>query len=345
MKIICIEEHLNTPALAAATLPAMQAEAAPMFGWGSRIDDGTVPLQKGRAGIASPKLIPGMTIDVGAGRLAQMDEHGIDMQILSYGGAPQLAAASQAAGLMRTANQHLADAVSRHPDRFAGLATLPWQTPEAVAGELEHAVTQLGLRGALINGRPSENFLDHPRYDEALAAFAELGVPLYVHPGLTAAPVQQAYYAGFDAEIDARLGYFAWGWHHEAGVQVVRMMVGGVFDRHPKLQIISGHWGEMVPFYLSRLDVALPPEVTGLSRSLSQTYREHVYVTPSGMLEPAMLAFVRDTVGAERLIFSMDYPYQTLENGRSFVEQADLNETQRQAFAHGNAEKLFALGD
>ena len=122
-------------------------------------------------------------------------------------------------------------------------------------------------------------------------------MPLYVHPGLPDVAVQELYYGGFDPELGARLSMFAWGWHNEAGIQVVRMLLAGVFDRYPRLQVISGHWGEMVPFFLQRLEDSIPQEASGLKRPIVQTYREHVYVSPSGMLTLPHFQFIHTLMG------------------------------------------------
>ena len=201
----------------------------------------------------------------------------------------------------------------------------------------------LGLKGALINGRPGDSFLDDPRYAPVLAAFDELNVPLYVHPGLPLPAVQAPYYGGFDRELGARLAMFAWGWHNEAGIQVVRMLLAGVFDRYPRLQIISGHWGEMVPFFLQRLEDSIPQEASGLARPIVQTYREHVYVSPSGMLTLPHFQFIFALMGAERILYSIDYPYQSLDGARAFIERLPVSDADKALIAQGNAERLLGL--
>ena len=140
-----------------------------------------------------------------------------------------------------------------------------------------------------------------------------------------------------------RQNLFGWGWHHEAGIQVIRMLLAGVFDRFPQLRVISGHWGEMVPFYLQRMDDMLPPEVTGLSRTVSQTYRDHVYVTPSGMLNLPHFEFVHKVVGADRIIYAIDYPYLTMTGARAFLEQLNISQEDKEKIAHRNAENLLRL--
>jgi predicted TIM-barrel fold metal-dependent hydrolase len=170
-----------------------------------------------------------------------------------------------------------------------------------------------------------------------------LHVPLYVHPGLPLRAVQAPYYGGFERELGARLSMFAWGWHNEAGIQVVRMLLAGVFDRYPRLQVISGHWGEMVPFFLQRLEDSIPREASGLERPIVQTYREHVLVSPSGMLTLPHFQFIHALMGPERILYSIDYPYQSLDGARAFIESLPLSDADKALIAHGNAERLLGL--
>ena len=278
-------------------------------------------------------------------RLADMDENGIDMQVLSCPAESGLLDGKVALPLAQAANEVLAKAVRAHPNRFRALATLPWQDPEASASELARAVKQLGMSGAMLAGRPARGavFLDDARFEPVLAAAEELGVPIYVHPGTPHPDVQATYYARLDPVVEARVSVFGWGWHNEAGIQVLRMMLSGAFDRHPKLQIISGHWGEFVPYYLARLDQALPQECTGLSRTLTQTYAEQVYVTPSGIFTDEHIHFIRETIGVERILFSVDFPLVPNEGARAFLEGADVTPAERELIAHGNSERLLGL--
>ncbi|WP_024656983.1 amidohydrolase family protein [Pseudomonas syringae USA007] len=344
MKLICVEEHVLDPAMGAASQALVGTEAPYLSGWGSRVVDGIrAGTDTSRPHVIAPAESARKGLDMGTSRLAEMDAAGIGMQVLSYGGFPQMLSAEKAVDMCRAANDRLAEAAHAYPARFSGFATLPWQVPEAAAIELDRAVTQLGLRGALINGRPGEAFLDDPQYAPILSAFNELNVALYVHPGLPLPAVQAPYYGGFDRELSARLSMFAWGWHNEAGIQVVRMLLAGVFDRYPSLQVISGHWGEMVPFFLQRLEDSIPQEASGLGRPIVQTYREHVYVSPSGMLTAPHFQFVYSLMGAERILYSIDYPYQSLDGARTFIENLPISETEKALIAHGNAERLFRL--
>lgn len=343
MKLICVEEHVLDAATGAATQQLVHAEAPYLGDWGRRVVDGQHVTDTSRPHVIPPGESARKGLDIGAGRLAEMDAAGIAMQVLSYGGFPQLLPVAQAIDLCRASNDRLAAACQAHPTRFAGFATLPWQAPEAAARELERAVQQLGFKGALINGRPGETFLDDPRHAPMLAAFDALDVPLYVHPGLPLPGVQAPYYGGFDKELSARLAMFAWGWHNEAGIQVVRMLLAGIFDCYPRLQVISGHWGEMVPFFLQRLDDSIPQQASGLRRSIVQTYREHVYVSPSGMLTLPHFQFIHALMGAERILYSIDYPYQSLDGVRAFIGSLPVNEADKVLIAHGNAQRLLGL--
>jgi uncharacterized protein len=343
MKIICVEEHTIDLPIVEAARPAALAEAAYMADWGTRWKDRPASFGDGLPHLQDHPSALGLAREMGAGRIAEMDRHGIDMQVVSYSSPLQLAPADQAVALARAANDRLADACRANPSRLRGFATLPWQHPEAAADELERAVTQLGCVGTLLVGRPGETFLDDPRYEPVLAKLNELQVPIYVHPGFPLPQVRDPYYGGLDREVSARLSLFGWGWHHEAGIQVIRMLLAGVFDRYPNLRVISGHWGEMVPIYLQRMDDMLPIEVTGLSRTVSQTYRDHVYVTPSGMLNLPHFEFVHKVIGADRIIYAIDYPYLTMTGARAFLEELNISQEDKEKIAYRNAEELLRL--
>jgi hypothetical protein len=339
VKIICIEEHTIDPATNAATRPAIQREAPYFALIGSTASK---PRDNHRPTPVAMAQARELGADIGAGRIKHMDEHGIDLQVLSYGSLPQFAPPGQVVALTRGANDRLAEAIAANPTRLSGFAVLPWPDPHAAAAELDRCITRLGLKGVL-TGRPGETFLDDPRYAPVLQKLNDLNVPLYIHPSVPVRDVQQIYYSGFSPEVTAQFSLHGWGWHHEAGIQVLRLILSGAFERYPALQVISGHWGEMVPFYLQRMDDMLPPSVTGLSRTITETYLNHVWVTPSGMFDLPHFQFISTIIGADRIIWSVDYPYLTLDGTREFLDKLPVSEEDREKMAHLNAEKLLSL--
>jgi predicted TIM-barrel fold metal-dependent hydrolase len=341
MTLICIEEHAIDHPIAEAAGPVLDREAP----YTRMQSSSSYPVRPGLGRRPAVDIHEAIRLgtDLGQERIQRMDEHGIDMQIVSWTSPIQLVPDDRTLALCRSANDGLAEAVAAHPDRLQGLAALPWQQPAAAVDELDRAVSDLGLRGVLILGRPGAGFLDDPAYQPVLDRIAALRVPLYVHPFHPIPQVQQAYYTGFNDKVTAELSLGAWGWHHEAGIHVLRLILAGVFERLPGLQVISGHWGEMVPFYLSRLDDVLSPGDTGLSRTITEVYRSNIWVTPSGMFHRPQFDFVRAVVGLDRVIWSNDYPFLHLDGTREFLAELDLTSEERQKITHRNAERLFRL--
>ena len=342
MKLICIEEHAVDAAIAQAAQPVVQLEA-PYLGLQSSRSAACQPGAGDRPSLVELGEAIRLGTDLGEGRIRNMDEHGIDMQIVSYSSPAQLVPPEQAVTLAQAANDRLADAIRVNPTRLSGFATLPWQDPQAAVDELDRAVVDLGLKGVLIAGRPGRTFLDDASYAPVLRKLNDLGVPLYLHPFYPLPQVQAAYYGGFRPEVSAMFSIGGWGWHNEAGVHVLRLILAGVFEQFPNLQVISGHWGEMVPFYLQRLDDVMPPGVTGLTATITDTYRNHVWVTPSGMFYGPHFEFIRSVIGIDRIIWSVDYPYLTLDGARKFLESLPITDEEAHKLAHRNAERLFHL--
>ena len=330
MRIITIEEHL-----AGAPINAHLAKYAAVDAPYTAAAHG-----KGRPYDADPQLFA----DMDKRRIEDMDQHGIDMQILSCPGKSQLLPADVAPAIVRETNDFLADTVKKHPDRYGAFAMLPWSNPEEAAREAQR-VKAMGFQGILLAGRASagDAFLDDKQFLPILEACEALSLPIYVHPGAPLKAVQQPYYGGLGDELSARLSLHGWGWHNEAGIQVLRTILAGRFEQFPKLQLISGHWGEMVPFYLSRLDQSLTQAVTGLERTITQTYRENVYVTPSGIFDYPQLKFCVEVLGADRIIHAVDCPFISNAGARPFVENAPISRAEQELIAHGNAERLFSL--
>jgi predicted TIM-barrel fold metal-dependent hydrolase len=217
-------------------------------------------------------------------------------------------------------------------------------SPDEAALELERAVTRLRLVGAMVCGRTRDKNLDHPDFLTMFETAAKLSVPIFVHPQIPQAAVRAAYYSGFGERVDTALATFGLGWHYEAGIQFVRLILAGVFDRFPNLQIILGHWGEIVLFYLERLKSL--GRVAKLERPVEDYFRSNLYVTPSGMWSESYLQRVLEIVGPERILFSTDYPYQYRagQPGRSFLLNAELSSEVRGLVAHGNWERLLSPG-
>lgn len=344
MQIICLEEHTIDTEISKATMARMKAEQPYFFDVGSIYQDDPSRHPSGLPSLVNTKTFMKIATEPMGDRLAAMDREGINMQVLSYTNSTQAVPPEEAAKLAAAANDRLAEGIAKHPDRFRGFSTLPWQDTDAACRETERCVKELGLRASLIFGRPGETaFLDDARYAPILATLAELNTPLFVHPGPPLRAVQEPYYGGFNKDLTRRLSLFGWGWHNEAGIQVLRLILSGAFDRYPNLKIISGHWGEMVPFFLQRLDDAIPMEVTGLRRTITQTYRDQVWVTPSGMLNLPHFEFIRTTLGCERILYSVDYPYLTMTGARSWLENLPISDGERLAIANGNAKQLLGI--
>jgi uncharacterized protein len=282
--------------------------------------------------------------DVGDKRLAEMDKAGIDMQVLSlqYPGTEQLQEA-EAIAMAREANDFLHEAVKKHPARFAGLATLPTAAPDKAAEELERRVRQQGFKGAIINGHNRGRYLDDKFYWPILERAEALAVPIYLHPTIPPKAVVETSYGGFAPQVSWMFSGPGWGWHIETAVHTIRLILGGVFDRFPKLQVVVGHLGEGLPFMLPRLDRNMPPALTKLQRSLGDYLRRNVHYTFAGFNFPATFLDLLLEVGVERIMFSVDYPYGSMAKAREFLENLPVSAADRERIAHGNAEKLFRL--
>lgn len=283
-------------------------------------------------------------LDLGPDRIADMDAAGIDVQVLSLlaPGAQRFDAAT-AAARVREENDRLADAVRRQPDRLAAFAAVPTGDPAAAAGELERAVTTLGFRGAMIHGQTEGAFLDDQRFWPILECAEALGVPIYLHPAPPPAAVAEAYYGGFSPAVGAALATSGWGWHMETGLHVLRLVLAGVFDRFPRLQTVIGHLGEALPFMLTRTSVRLPPAATGLQRTVAEYVRENVHVTTSGFFSVPPLLNALLEVGADRVLFAVDYPISSNAAGVAFLNAMPVSAADREKIAHGNAERLLRL--
>lgn len=280
--------------------------------------------------------------DLGSGRIAYMDAHGVDTQIISYSsGNPSTMDPKYAIPLCQEANDEIYAATKAYPGRFYGFAYLPYSSPEAAAKELERAVKELGFVGAFINGQYGDHLLDdewfHPIYKKA----AELDVPVYLHPALPNKQVIDTYYKR-DWPITTDFAGYGIGWHYDVGVQLLRMILAGVFDQYPTLKVIIGHWGEVVAYYVHRMD-EIGKEKTGLKRNVSEYFKTNIYTHPSGMHYDEQFRLCLDIFGVDHILWGDDYPYRKIEDVREYLEKFDLPADQIEKIAHENAEKLFRI--
>jgi len=284
-------------------------------------------------------------LDLDELRIADMDAAGIDVQVLSLNspGVEQLDASS-AQVLARQENDYLGKAVRRHPDRFAGFATLPTAAPDVAAAELKRTVQDYGFKGGVINGHTQGRYLDDPFFWPILEQAEALHVPLYLHPTPPPQAVIQASYVGnFAPEVSAQLAASGWGWHIETAVHVLRIILSGAFDRYPQLQLVIGHMGEALPFMLPRLDNDLPMQLTKLKRPIGAYLRENVYYTFSSFNYLPNFLDLLFQVGVDRIMFSADYPWSSMLDARNFLEQLPLSPADINRIAHGTAERLLRM--
>ncbi len=329
MRIIALEEHFIVPALV------------------SRIDRDAIA----RRGFPSPGVVWSQAIkrnelqDLGPARIADMDAAGITVQVLSVAGpGADLVTGPAGVTLARDYNDALKRAIQHQPGRLAGFAHLPMLSPDAAADELERSVTQLGFHGALVNGLTDGRFLDDPGFDPILARAERLDVPLYLHPGIPPQSVRATYYDGLPGQLGFMLATAGWGWHMETAIHVLRLVLSGTLDRHPKLKLIIGHMGEALPFMLARSEQVMGAEAGRVAgRRLMETVLQQVWITTSGIftMPPFMAALA--VFGVDRILFSVDYPFASNAAGRSFLDELPVSPSDREKIAHGNADQLLRL--
>jgi predicted TIM-barrel fold metal-dependent hydrolase len=332
MRTITLEEHYATPAF--------------MDGPGRQIKE------EAEAARAHPQVAAGLArlieqlCDIGEGRIADMDAAGLDLQVLSLTapGVEQLDPV-EAVALARDTNDTLAEAVRRHPDRLAGFAALPTPDPEAAADELQRAVGEHGFKGALINGHSRGRYLARRQVLLADPGLCRgVAGPALPPPDTASAVDDQGPVRGkLRPAGRGVLATAAWGWHIDTAIHVLRLILSGALDRYPGLQLVIGHLGETLPFMLPRLERALPTELTRLDRPVSAYLRENVHYTFSGFnWTPAFLDLLLQ-VGADRIMFSTHYPYGSMTEARTFLDQLPASPTDKERIAHDNAERLLRL--
>jgi uncharacterized protein len=326
MRLITLEEHYRSPQVDAAI-----GEAGNYFRF------------MNAAGEQMAAHLRNLS-DLGERRIADMDRAGIDLQVLSHTvPSPEILEPSRAVPLAQRVNDEMAEAVRRYPKRFAAFATLPVADPSASATELERAVKELGFKGAMINGITQGRFLDDTFFTPLLERAEALDVPLYLHPAPPPEPVEKTYFSGLEPGLARILSIAGWGWHAELGLHTIRLIAAGVFDRFPKLQIIIGHMGEMIPFFLARINAVVTPFAKGLQRPVADYFHNNIHITTSGIFTAPPFYLALSVVGADRILFSVDYPYSPNEQGRAFLEKLSLAPTDFEKLTYRNAERLLKL--
>lgn len=275
-------------------------------------------------------------------RLQDMDDNGIEMQVLSLTtpGIEGIQDADEAVYQAKKVNDFLAGAIQDHPTRFSGFASIPCQRPQEAADELERSVTQLGLKGALINGNIAGEYLDEEKFWVIWERAEQLGVPIYLHPG--SSPDEWQVARGYP-ELQKAM----WGWGCETATHALRIILSGVFDTFPKANLILGHMGEMLPFMATRLDnrwsVSRQSTVAGLAKRPSEYITENLMVTTSGVCSPQAFLCTQLVMGVDRIMFSVDYPYESVEEAVQFIDTVPLSSADREKICRNNAKKLLNL--
>lgn len=325
MRTIGTEEHFVTDDVLAAWKHAAAT--------GGR--DGAQELPPGEVG--------DRLLELGERRIAAMDAAGLDVQVISLT-SPGLndLPAQEAVRLQVLTNDHITRLVGGSGGRLQGFATLAFADPAAAARELERTVTKLGLQGALIFGRTGERNLDHADNWPIFEAAEALRAPLYIHPQAPQAAVRTALYSGFGDTIDSAFARHGIGWHYESGVQFLRLALAGVLDRFPDLQVMLGHWGEVILFYLDRAD-GLAAQA-GLPLSFTEYIRRNAHITAGGVYSERYLQWAVEVAGIQRIMFATDYPYRPgpLGGVSEFLRRTGLSPADQDLIASGNWERLVA---
>jgi 2,3-dihydroxybenzoate decarboxylase len=283
--------------------------------------------------------------DLGERRIADMDAAGIDRQIIALT-APgtQIFPKDQAVGVATLANDVLAQACRRYPDRFTGLTAIAPQDPGHAASEIERGARELGFKGVIVNSHTGGRYLDDPEFWPIFEAAEALDTPVYLHP---TSPSKGLIGPLLESGLDGAI----FGFGVETGLHLLRIIVSGVFDRFPRLRVVVGHLGEALPFWLPRLDFFHKAHVESgryasirpLALPVSEYLRRNVWITTSGMAWQPAIMFVREVIGADRVLYAMDYPYQYVPDEVRRHEELPIGEEDKRAFFQTTAEHLFRL--
>ena len=326
MRIVTLEEHISFPEMT----QKIPKEALGGFGQSERMQ----------------QLIPKLD-DITGERLQSMDDNGISTQVLSVDSSgANLLSQADAPAFASQYNDLIAKRIAGFEQRFTAFAHLPMTAPLAAADELERVVKEYNFRGAMIRGLTQDMFLDQPQFAPVFEKAEKLGVPIYLHPGLPPKGIADIYYSGLPnhSGMAEALACYGWGWHAETALHVLRLLYSGVFDRYPKLKLIIGHMGEMLPMMMVRSERAFKPGNGGANqRTLTDTFHQQVHITTSGFFTQPPLQIALETFGVDNIMFSVDYPFSTNEMGIAFLNGIELPDEQVRQIAHSNADKLLNL--
>ena len=334
MKIITLEEHYSDQRIMDAN-NVFQKKRPPMS-----------PEREEAMKFLMSRSFPGEELLDFESRLRYMDDNRIDMQVLSFTSpVSDLVPAEEAVKICRQANDITKQHMDEYPGRFQGFATLPMADPKAAAEELERCVKELGFCGTLLAGRYQGRFYNEAEFFPIFEKAAELNVPVSFHPALIPMDVQETYYMSdaYSYIVGSELASAGYGWHSEVGIQIMRLILSGIFDKLPNLKFISGHWGETIPAFLDRMDTILDQEITGLKKKVSEYYKEHVYITPSGIMSVDQLEYIVKLMGADHVLYAVDYPYMKPDNVYEFLMESSLTDEEKELIAYKNAERLLGF--
>ena len=276
-------------------------------------------------------------------RIKEMDENGVDIQILShqYPGIQGILHAGEAISKAKIINDDMAAIIRKYPSRFRGFATLPMQDPKAAADELERTVKEYGFLGALINGHTNSEFLDEDKFRIVWKRAVELGVPIYLH-AFDPIPDQIKVYNGYPAMLGP-----SWSWNIDTATHVMRIIYSGLFEEMPEATLIIGHMGEFLPYMQARIDEGYfqtgGAKTWKIDKNPSYYYKKNVMITTSGLWNPETMICAIGALGADRIMFSIDYPFVKSSDAVAQVENTPLSLEDKEKIYYGNAAKLFGL--
>lgn len=292
-----------------------------------------------------PQAVVARLQDAADQRLSDMDATGIDHQVLALTSpGTQVLDAAEGAGIARLANDRLAEITRAHPTRFSALAAVSYEDVDTAVAELRRAVSELGLKGLILNDHIRGTYIDAPRFAPLLAALEELDVPLYLHPNTPPDSMIGPY-------VDAGLDGAVHGFGASAGLHLLRIITSGMLDRHPRLRIVVGHLGEGLPFWLHRIDHMHAKQVASgryeaikpLAQPPSAYFSSHIWLTTSGMPWAPAIMFTREVIGEDRVMYAMDYPYQFDQAEVDAQEALPITDDEKADFFERIARRVFRL--